>query len=475
MHRERSIWLWLCVPPLVASVPGALVAWWSAGGVAAAICVVVSCLGGGALAAWEARRHARICEARLQRPELRINGTQGTGLYAGLLEEAFGIFERLEAENRRAREERTTLEARGQVRQREAQRLEAALGCVEQPVLIVDPRGQVCYRNAAAAPLVTGAPDGGAVELVPALVELLHETLTRNVATNRRAAEFEHEPAGGPRAWEATAVTIQDPQDRRVLGAVAVLRDIAEQKQANTRHAEFVSSVCHELKTPMAGIRAYAEMLRDGDFNEPAEQQEVYGFIEQQVDRLTRLVDNMLNLARIESGVIEVKREDCELNDILRKALDTIAPTASEKSIRLVPELSELYLPVHPDRDLLGQAIINLLSNAVKYTPAGGEVRLRSRMDEGRAVIEVRDTGMGIPAESLPRIFDRFYRVPRNNQAAAGTGLGLALVHYIVTELHGGAIAVDSALDEGTCFTLTLPLGHRNGQRRKPAARLCAV
>lgn len=480
MHRERSIWLWLCVPSLVASVPGAVIAWWFAGGLAAAMCVVASCLGGGLLAAHEAAKHARVFQARLRRPDLRINGTQGTGLYAGLLEEAFGIFGSLEADVRSAREERTRLEARGQVRQREAQRLEAALGFVEEPVLIVDSRGQVCYRNAAAnAVLIRDASEESdspaCATPAPVLAELLHETLARDVATSRRLAEFEHEHEGATRAWRATATTIHDPQDDRILGAVAVLRDIGEQKQANTRHAEFVSSVCHELKTPMASIRAFAEMLRDGDVTEPDEQREVYGFIEQQVDRLTRLVNNMLNLARIESGVIEVQREDCELNDILRKALETVAPTAAEKTITLVPELSELYLPVHPDRDLLGQAIVNLLSNAIKYTPAEGEVRLRSRMNEGKAVIEVRDNGMGIPAESLPRLFERFYRVPRNNKAAAGTGLGLALVQYIITELHGGTIAVDSTLDVGTCFTLTLPLGHRDGTRRRPTAKLCTA
>jgi signal transduction histidine kinase len=117
---------------------------------------------------------------------------------------------------------------------------------------------------------------------------------------------------------------------------------------------------------------------------------------------------------------------------------------------------------VHPDQDLLGQAIINLLSNAIKYTPEGGEARLRSRMDEGEAVIEVRDNGMGIPGDALPHIFDRFYRVECNNKATAGTGLGLALVHYILTELHNGDVSVESEVDEGTCFTARIPLGNRN-------------
>jgi two-component system phosphate regulon sensor histidine kinase PhoR len=250
--------------------------------------------------------------------------------------------------------------------------------------------------------------------------------------------------------------------ETRSRSIATIIEDIRDERQAKTRHAEFVSSVCHELKTPMASIKAYVELLIDGDVSEPDQQQEFFEFIETQVDRLTRLVDNMLNLARIESGVIELKREDCELNEILDKAFTVVKARAEEKSVRLISELSELYLPVHPDQDLLGQAIINLLSNAIKYTPEGGEVRLRSRMDEGEAVIEVRDNGMGIPADALPHIFDRFYRVECNNKAAAGMGLGLALVHYILTELHNGDVSVESEVDEGTCFTARIPLGHRN-------------
>jgi len=197
---------------------------------------------------------------------------------------------------------------------------------------------------------------------------------------------------------------------------------------------------------------------------------EACGFIEAQVDRLTRLVNNMLNFARIQSGVIKVQREDFELNDLLHPAVETVRQLADEKGVRVVAELSDLYLAVHVDRDLLNQAVVNLLSNAVKYTPPGGEIRLRSRLDGDRAVIEVKDTGMGIPSESLPRLFERFYRVPRNNSAAPGTGLGLALVKYIAADLHNGSIAVQSEVDKGSTFSVSLPFGHRNRLARRDAS-----
>ena len=143
--------------------------------------------------------------------------------------------------------------------------------------------------------------------------------------------------------------------------------------------------------------------------------------------------------------------------------------------IKVISELSDMYLAAHIDQDLFGQAVINLLSNAVKYTPQGGELRLRSRMDEGDAVIEVRDTGMGIPTDSLPHIFDRFYRVEQNNKAAQGTGLGLALVHYVVTDVHGGHIDVQSEVNTGTCFTIRIPLGHKGQPRREQERVLASV
>jgi two-component system phosphate regulon sensor histidine kinase PhoR len=234
-----------------------------------------------------------------------------------------------------------------------------------------------------------------------------------------------------------------------------------------TRHAEFVSSVSHELKTPLASIKAFLELITDGDVEDREEQQQLYGLMDLQIDRLTRLINNMLNLARIESGVVQIRREDCELNEILVKVLEVITPVAMEKRITVKPELSELYLSVSLDRDLFSQAIINLMSNAVKYTPEGGEVRLRSRLQDGEVTIEVRDTGLGIPEESLPRIFERFYRVPQNNQAAPGTGLGLAFVQHIVSDVHGGRIGVTSKVGEGSCFTVAIPVGQLKSIQKK--------
>jgi two-component system phosphate regulon sensor histidine kinase PhoR len=294
----------------------------------------------------------------------------------------------------------------------------------------------------------------------------VHDTRTRAAAAPRRTAELNFTIGQHVVPYRTTVTALFDDHGE-LLGTLAVLTDVREEKSAKTRHAEFVSSVAHEFKTPMASIKAFLELLVDGDVTEPDEQKAMFEKIDSQVDRLNRLVGNLLNLARIESGAVKVAREDCDLNDVVGKAADVVKPLAEERGQQFVTDLSQMYLPVHVDRDLLGQAIINLLSNAVKYTPQNGRITLRSHMAELEAIISVEDTGYGIPAESLPKIFDRFYRVPEHQHSAKGTGLGLAFVQSIVQDLHNGHIDVESTVGVGSKFSVRIPLGHHDTKRPK--------
>ena len=481
MRLKRATWLGLFAPTGAISLTIAAATYGVTGNATAAFAVFAT----GALSAavtmllLSASSHRAL--AQLRHPELRAEN-RGAGVYSELVCEAVSLLNALETRDRDATTTKTQLEAKSHVRRKQVQQLEAALHCIDQPVLLTNAHNELQFYNAAAERVLrsTGAlqanPGRGPgleASRIPGLVGLWEQTRGRSAATDSRCAEFELALDGGAAPYCGVATNLYEGETP--LGVATILRDIRAERREKTRHAEFVSSVCHELKTPMASIKAFAEMLIDGEVTDADEQKELFGFIELQVERLTRLVNNMLNIARIESGVIEIEREDCGLNELLERAADVVRPTAEEKSISLESELSELYLPVHVDRDLFGQAVINLLSNAVKYTPEGGQVRLRSRLDDDRALIEVRDNGMGIPESSLPRIFERFYRVPENNKAAAGTGLGLALVHYVVTEILGGRIAVESAVGVGTAFTISLPLGHRNLARKKPESLVCVV
>tara|TARA_R110002111_G_scaffold255157_1_gene321275 strand:+ start:66284 stop:67750 length:1467 start_codon:yes stop_codon:yes gene_type:complete len=424
----------------------------------------------------------------LRNPELKRPGYQRKNFFGGVLAEAIQKIEESDTELVSTKQVKTMLKARLNTLLKKEMLRESVLESLETGILVFDAQHVLEFSNNTANAFLI--PETNQREnysdsslslnktlineaVIPELAKLLAKTIERKDATQRRRTEFDFTYNGVTSHYRAVATNLRD-ENQAILGTVVVVENIGEENVEKTRHAEFVSSVAHELKTPMSGIKAYVEMLNDGECDAD-EAQELYGFINDQIDRLTRLVNSMLNLARIESGVVEIKRHDYELNDILKTAADVISPNATEKEITFTTELSDLYLPVHVDKDMLGQAIINLLSNAVKYTPNGHEVRLRSRMEDASAVIEVRDTGLGIPENSLPHIFDRFYRVPENNRSAAGTGLGLSLVHFIVTNVHNGSIAVQSKVNEGTCFTVTIPLGHKEKKRKRHAEPTASV
>lgn len=483
MNVPRSPSSTLFGPALLCGAAGGLLAYVLLHDTMAAALVVTASLGGAFLSMLSVKTQQRRAAAKLKQSATHTGDLEDCGVFAEVVKAASGRLRTLRDQVDEASRLRAELEARNHVRRKQALQFERAFSSLDQGVLITDPQGQLRFHNSAADELFRLAgpetqsasqPTGDSDRLlstIPTLAALLEEARLRSAATDRRTAEFTIGNEPSELCYRATATNLTD-DDGSLLGTVTLFTEIGDERREKNRHAEFVSAVSHEFKTPMASIKAFTELLVDGDVTSEMERQEVYGFIETQIDRLTRMVDNMLNLTRVESGVIQVHREDCELNDVLQKSLNVVRPAAEDKQIRICSELSDLYLAAYIDRDLLGQAIINLISNAVKYTPDGGEVRLKSRMDESEAIIEVSDTGMGIPEESLPHIFDRFYRVPENNKAAAGTGLGLSLVHYIVTELHNGRISVQSKVGDGTTVKIALPLGHQRQSRTEPERTL---
>jgi two-component system phosphate regulon sensor histidine kinase PhoR len=293
------------------------------------------------------------------------------------------------------------------------------------------------------------------------LIELLTDARRRKTPNNR-VGEIEIPDKDGSAHWySVTARSIGAGDDvagadHTASGAVAVLRDISNQKASQRRNAEFVSAVSHEMKTPLAGIKAYVELLVDGDAEDEETREEFLGVINSQADRLQRLIDNMLNLARIEAGVVSVSKQSRSLNELLEEAFRVASPSAEAKDIQLVTDLSPLYLGVLVDRDMMSQAAINLLSNAIKYTPRGGKVTLRSRSVGDEVRFEVEDTGVGLSSEDCHKVFEKFYRVQKDKDMAAGTGLGLPLAKHIVEDVHGGKLTVESVLGQGSTFGVTL-------------------
>ena len=359
---------------------------------------------------------------------------------------------------------RAAIEIRCRRAQQEAERIRAIFTGLSEPILAIDRYDELVMANRSAEELFAFSGNAVAQRAVQQivrsqkLIELLTGTARRKSST-ARTEEIELTDADGQAHWfKVTAAKLDsNANDSDGQGAVAVLRDISDRKVLQKRNAEFVSSVSHEMKTPLAGIKAYVELLADGEAEDEATREEFLGIINGQTDRLQRLIDNLLNLARIEAGVVQVHKQPCSLNDILEEALRVVRPGAEAKQIELLGDLSPLYLSVLADRDMLLQSAINLLSNAIKYTRPGGKVTLRSRMADEEIRFEVEDTGVGLSGEDCSKVFEKFYRVKKDKEMAAGTGLGLPLAKHIVEDVHGGRIVVESELGKGSTFAVVLP------------------
>ena len=294
------------------------------------------------------------------------------------------------------------------------------------------------------------------------LVELLTETRRRKLPSQRTSEVAISTDGTETHHYRVTCTGIatsgcNSESSDTSHGVVAVLNDISHEKAIQKRNAEFVSAVSHEMKTPLAGIKAYVELLADGDADDEETRNEFLDIIDGQADRLKRLVDNLLNLARMEAGVVEVKKETRSLNEVLEHAIEVVQPAAEQKGITLECDLSPMYLAVLTDRDMILQSAINLLSNAIKYTPDAGSVTMRSKMQDNNAILEVEDTGVGLSEEDGRRVFEKFYRVKKDQNMAGGTGLGLPLAKHIIEDVHGGQLSVESRLGEGSTFRVTLP------------------
>jgi two-component system phosphate regulon sensor histidine kinase PhoR len=241
---------------------------------------------------------------------------------------------------------------------------------------------------------------------------------------------------------------------------VAVLHDMTREREVAQMKNDFVANVSHELRTPLAGIRAYVEMLIDGEADDERTRREFYEVIQNEANRLGRLIDNILNISRIESGLVKVNKQPQSLMIIIKEALEVIAPQARQKGITVVERLAPSIYQTSADKDMLYQAVLNLLSNALKYTPEGGSLTVQTDIDEAKrtALTRITDSGVGIPAKDLPFIFDKFYRAETSSRMAKGTGLGLSLVKHIIETVHHGRLFVESAEGKGSTFGFELEL-----------------
>jgi two-component system, OmpR family, phosphate regulon sensor histidine kinase PhoR len=338
----------------------------------------------------------------------------------------------------------------------------AMLTSMVEGVMVLDYRGHVLQVNPALERMfgVTRAEARGR----PCADVFRHARLNELVSTilaartNRedeiilqpsaRCLHIEASFAGGERENEAFAVL--------------VFHDITELRRLEKIRKDFVANVSHELRTPLTSIKGYVEALLDGAKDDPPTCAKFLDIILKQSDRLNLILEDLLELSKIESGRVSFKEDPLDIRGVIERTLSMIKPIADKKGHRLVTDLDASLPPIAGDEDRLVQVLTNLLDNAVKYTPERGTITVQARLaPEHRALeLSVSDTGIGIPEQDRPRVFERFYRVDKaRSRELGGTGLGLAIVKHIV-EGHGGQVWVEGHQPQGSRFVVRLPIRH---------------
>ena len=335
----------------------------------------------------------------------------------------------------------------------EREQFEGALAATGDVVLAVDGDARIAYANPAArAALGEGAHAGAALidavsdpGLITAVERALEEpaAVSLNVMEDSRHYQAVIAPLGGEGGWRL----------------VAALRDLSDRHEAEAARRDFFVNASHELRTPLATIAAAAETLEIAERREDVAK--FGGIIQAETERMGQLVEEMLALARLESGLTEPEIEEVDAGELVEGAVAAIRTQAERAGVSLSAEYRGGRVSADPE--LARRAVLNLLHNAVKFTPAGGSVKVFTEEGEepgsGAPLLwfRVRDTGIGVEPADRSRIFQRFYRVDGARSRSGGTGLGLAVVRHIA-EVHGGAVSLESEVGEGSTFGFSVPL-----------------
>ncbi|MFY2557257.1 sensor histidine kinase [Corallococcus terminator] len=347
----------------------------------------------------------------------------------------------------------TRLSARNTELNQESRTLTAVLDSMAEGIWVTDAEGTVVRHNDALRNILqTGAPIVGQRPLAVIRDDQLHDAVMRGC----REGTSTHLELALEGLFPRTLSVRVTPLGRDLPGSAAVFHDVTELRRLEKVRKDFVANVSHELRTPITAIRGYAETLQGGALGDAQVAPRMVEIIHRQSERLSELVEDLLELSRLESQQVSLRLTDVPLAEAAARAADTVRPKAEGKG-----QVVSLHVPAGllavGDPRAVEQVLLNLLDNAVKYTPAGGRVDVDGACEDGRCVVRVRDTGVGIEPRHLSRIFERFYRVDKGrSRDMGGTGLGLSIVKHLLQAMDG-EVKVESQPNEGSTFTIFLP------------------
>jgi len=337
-------------------------------------------------------------------------------------------------------------------------KLETVLSGMVEGVIVTDARGKIILANPSLRKLffIDTAPEGKTP------LEVIRNSAVQNIVDKvlkgyqRIAAEEIIVSTPEEKFIKVSGVAII--KGKQIDGAIFVFHDISELRKLEKIRQDFVANVSHELRTPLSSIKGYSETLLDGGKIKPEERKEFLDIIYRESDRLAKLIDDLLDLSRIESGKMSMVFIPIEIAPVVKRSAGVLEKLAREKSIKIEADIPSDLPKVLADENRLSQVLLNLIDNSVKYTPDGGLVKISVLLQDKYLQVDIADTGIGIPQEDLPRIFERFYRVDKaRSRQFGGTGLGLSIVKHIV-QGHGGQVWVKSEVGRGSTFSFTIPI-----------------
>jgi two-component system phosphate regulon sensor histidine kinase PhoR len=339
----------------------------------------------------------------------------------------------------------------------ERQRLATVLATMADGVVMLDRERHLTLVNQAAARLLalgdTHLPQGA--EMLPlnvALEAAIQEVSQQAPPATPAIVEVVEPPRSG-RSLRAVVARLPPPDDDQTL---VLFQDLTDLRRAEQVRRTFLANLSHDLRTPLASLQAMLDTLQDGALDDRPAAIDFLQRMDAEVQSLNRLVSEFLELTRIESGQLALYPTPTDLGLVVRAAVARMQPQARQRRIDLVAQVAPGLPQVLIDGPRIEQALLNLVQNALTFTPAGEQIVVTAAVDAQELIVQVQDTGIGIPAEDLPHVFERFYKVDRS-RSASGTGLGLAIVKHLV-ERHGGQVSAHSKPEQGTTITIRLPL-----------------
>ena len=338
----------------------------------------------------------------------------------------------------------------------EKSKIESILNSMAAGVVVMDTTGAIVFTNNSAIEILSYEENPEESRYYKNLMQLLKNSVLGRVAV-QKSEKMVLEGAGKDVKVFNTKISLIKGLDEIALGAVCVLEDISEIEKLSELKSDFVSQVSHELRTPLTSVKGATKLILRGSTGTINEKQtKLLKIMSEDTDRLINLINDLLDISKLESGKIKMKKEDFDLSDVLHQCVETVQSLAKDKNHK-VSEKFNSSLKVNADKDRIKQVVINLLSNAIKFTPSEGQIEIFARQVNGLSEVCVKDSGMGVPKEFLTKLFEKFQRADNSMTAEVqGTGLGLAICKKIVED-HGGKIWVESEIDKGSSFFFTLP------------------